>query len=209
MTNALLLIATLIGLYAGVLAFYRLFGRTGLYCWVAIAAIVAIVAIVAIAAMAGAGLWTMNRDSNDFFHDPFAVVHRSPIDMADKPAVFDGKCCGFLGRFPIQPTDETLFQSRIARPEIVGNDLSVRFVNRHVRPRPENAVMVVMILGSVVRQDFATQAIERMNITSGDSARIAFRNVFVNDGIVNVGKYWFPVFGEIQRLVVLLFVEME
>jgi len=41
MTNALLLIATLVGLYSGVLIFYRLFGRTGLYCWVAIAAIVA------------------------------------------------------------------------------------------------------------------------------------------------------------------------
>ena len=39
--NELLLLLSLLVLYSGVLLFYRLFGRTGLYCWIAIATIAA------------------------------------------------------------------------------------------------------------------------------------------------------------------------
>ena len=45
----------------------------------------------------------------------------------------------------------------------------------HVRPGPEDAVVMVVVLREIVSQYFATQSIERMHVTTAAAAMFLLR----------------------------------
>ena len=99
----------------------------------------------------------MNVQPDFFLHDPFA---------ADEPTIFDAELRLVRARFLGEPAHE-LDADAAHFPQVV-----FAIADLHVRPAPEQAVVMVVVGRKVVGQRLAIEPIDRMNV-AGANARFA------------------------------------